>query len=879
MSTPYVLSLTDAKAVDLSSSGGKGASLARLARAGLPVPGGYVVTTAAYRTFVEANDLQGQVEAHIAELREARRPSTLEAASAAIHALFDAGEIPAEIEKAIVQAYTALGDGPAVAVRSSATAEDLPELSFAGQQETFLNVRGAQAVVAAVKRCWASLWTARAIDYRLRHNVPQDAVDLAVVVQRLVVAEVAGIMFTANPVNNDAEEVVINAAWGLGEAIVAGIVSPDTIIADKGSGTVKHVEIADKDRMTVPTAAGTETRPVATQKRRARALDDAQVAELVALGRQIEEFYGTPQDIEWCWAEGEFTIVQSRPITTLRAPVEARTAEVPPPEIWEVPNRRAKYMRNNIVELIPDPMTPLFGTLGRRVINRRMNAWLADFLGKPGLMPDELIIKIHGYAYYNGDFGTKEILQILLNSVGIMKRMFTGMEARWRKADATYQTAVSRYKDERAPVQSSDKALSVTTEVLDAAINDYAALVSGLIPAAWISEGLFTLIYKALIKRRQDPPAATFLLGFDSVPILGEKSLYDLAKWAVEQPGLAQYLREAPAADIAERRAPPAGVPDASWQEWLSRFDAYLDAYGGMIYDLDFAKPTPADDPTSLIRTLKLFLKGGGTDPYARQKAAAKRRDAETEAVLGRIGGLRRKLFETHLARAQGYAPKREDGLATLGLGYPLIRRQLLGIGERLVAAGAVAKADDVFWLKEDELRAALSAVDQGVPPASRVDEVAYRRALWQARKRVTPPMSLPMPPKFIRKLFPALGGVSRKTHELVLRGTPCSPGTVTAPARVLENPADFDTMEPGDVLVAGITTPAWTPLFAMASAVVTDVGGPLSHGSIVAREYGIPAVLGTGNATRRLKTGDRVRVDGSAGTVEILSDAQSRAG
>jgi pyruvate,water dikinase len=246
--------------------------------------------------------------------------------------------------------------------------------------------------------------------------------------------------------------------------------------------------------------------------------------------------------------------------------------------------------------------------------------------------------------------------------------------------------------------------------------------------------------------------------------------------------------------------------------------------------------------------------------------------------MLSRLKGLRRRLFRSTLARAQKYAPRREDGLADIGLGYPLLRRMLLEVGRRLVEAGVVKERDDIFWLVEDELSQAARAQARGEPIESLTDSVTERKALWRARKRVTPPVSLPLPPRWLRRMLPAQFGVEadRVEHATsgIIKGIPCSAGRVTAPARVLHGPEDFDHMAPGEILVAAITTPAWTPLFALATGIVTDVGGPLSHGSIVAREYNIPAVLGTGVATRRIVSGQTITVDGGQGTVKILHEA-----
>src|SRR5205823_11804 len=303
---PLVLALDDASAT-LEQVGGKGASLARMAAAGLPVPPGFHITTAAYRHFVTENGLQEQILAAVSGISAvtADHPAALEEASRQIGRLFENGVMPDAIAGAIRQAYTELGgDDLPVAVRSSATAEDLPEMSFAGQQETYLNMHGAAMALDAVKRCWASLWTARAIGYRARHNIAQEDVSLAVVVQELVPADAAGILFTANPLTGARDQVLINAAWGLGEAIVGGQVTPDTVLVDKASKVITKQEIAEKDVMTARTPEGTHEEPVPAERRSRAVLSRAQAAELARVGVQIEDLYGQPMDIEWALHDG-----------------------------------------------------------------------------------------------------------------------------------------------------------------------------------------------------------------------------------------------------------------------------------------------------------------------------------------------------------------------------------------------------------------------------------------------------------------------------------------------------------------------------------------------------------------------------------------------
>ncbi len=384
--------------------------------------------------------------------------------------------------------------------------------------------------------------------------------------------------------------------------------------------------------------------------------------------------------------------------------------------------------------------------------------------------------------------------------------------------------------------------------------------------------------YKRLAKRSGDPPALTFLLGFDSAPIQAEKSLYDLAAWARAQSGLAGYLTRAAGADIAAAylsAAAPAPIADLDgWREFCRRFAEHLDHFGHAVYDLDFAKGLSADEPAPLVETLKYFLTGQARSPYERQSTAAAAREQATHSLLSRLKRLRLRLFRRLVKWAQRYAPLREDALADVGLGWPLLRRILREVGRRLVAAGSIAERDDVFWLKLDEAEGAARALDanQSAPDYHRV--VAERRATWERERAVTPPVTLPIKggTRFLgidfSNMMPARTGQAAGD---TIQGIGASPGRVTGVARVIHGPGEFDQMRQGDILVAKITTPAWTPLFVLAAGVVTDVGGPLSHSSIVAREYHIPAVLGTGVATERIRSGQRITVDGDAGVVKMV--------
>ncbi len=840
-----IRSFEELTAEQQSHAGGKGGALARLYQADYPVPDGFVILPTAFVDDELTPEAWTQVQVYLNRLRgtdgdaDTLRPM-------------------------------------AFAVRSSAMSEDSAQASFAGEFETVLNVHTDEEIRQAIHTVYHSRQSERVRAYsQAKGMMPTQAGgmhEVAVVVQQLVHAESSGVLFTAHPVTGQRDQAMISASWGLGEAIVGGMVTPDTLIVDKATGRVLTRETADKQVMTVRLGSGTEEQPVPETRRHAPVLSDGEAAELVRLGARIETLCARPMDIEWAIAEGKLYLLQARPITALPEP------EPPVPTEWKLPKGSYVAMRNNIVELMADPLTPLFGTLGLSAVNTSLNRQLTQFFGRPGIMPGEIIVTVNEYAYYNGSIKAGQMARILLGSVGIMKRMFTGAVERWTDAGRPrYIATVERWQAQRWRELSATEILSAVRELSEAAIDAYMALVSGVLPAAWISEALFTITYGKLIKRRDDPTAPTYLLGFNSIPIQAEKELYDLAEWVRAHAELAAYLTDTPTAQLAAQLGngeTPPGVDADDWSEWQSRFQAHLQQYGHTIYNLDFSTPVPADDPAPLLEMAKLFISGQGVNPHTRQQAAAERREQATQAMLARLKGLRLKLFRKFIAPAQRYAPLREDGLTDVGLSYPLLRQMLREIGRRFAEGGMIEEPDDIFWLTQDKVEQAVARLDRGETLDRLSAAIPKRKAICRAARRVTPPLMLPQMKFFGIDIGELKARKGRGRKDDTFKGVAASPGRVTAPARVLNDPEDFSQMMHGDVLVAAITTPAWTPLFAMASAIVTDVGGPLSHGSIVAREYGIPAVLGTGVATRRIRSGQMIAVDGGQGIVEILREA-----
>jgi pyruvate,water dikinase len=846
----FILPLSDPSA-GLLQVGGKGASLACLAAAGLPVLPGFHIITAAYRRFVAVHELQEQILSAVCAVTP-DQPAAHEEASNRIGQLFAQCAIPDELAREIRQAYAGLGEGDVpVAVRSSATAEDLPGASFAGQQETYLNMRGEAMVLDAVKRCWASLWTSRAIAYRARRGIKSDSVALAVVVQKLVLADSAGIMFTVNPVNGKRDEIVINAAWGLGEAIVGGAVTPDTVTVHKLKGRVIRRETAEKQVMTIRTENGTEEQPVPNSMKNKAALSDKQAAELARYGSRIEELYGVPVDIEWTLKDGTFAIIQARPITALPEP----------PLEWKSPYLKPLLMRGSSTDLMPDAVSPLFATLGMQIATQVYMGMYAQVMGLGG--EDVPIFEVlNGYIYLCFVNGSRmgKYFSVHIATGG---KMFQFGKVRAKEVQTKCEAMVTRWQRIDLDTVKASALLAGARELFETSAEYLTVSVARPLPMSNLSELEFSMFYNTLIKRKADPVAATFLLGLESMPLRAEKALFDLAQWAQTQPELASYLQVAPAQAVwAALQADPIPAPLSA--KFVARFAAYQAEFGHITYDLDFMNPVPADYPIPTLDTLKLYLSDRGNNPYTRQGAQERSRQQAEQAITLRIGPLRGKWFQKLLTSAQECATGREDAIANIGLPYPQLRRLLRELGQRLAAGGAISQPEDIYWLEAKEVDALAAALEKDEPLTSHATSVETRKAYWQRARKATPPPVLPENSWLSKMMAP------KKFPSHLLKGKGTSAGQVTAPACVLRSPEDFGLMNPGDVIVAVATTPAWTPLFAMASAVVTDLGGALSHSSIVAREYGIPAVMGTGVATRRIQNGQLITVDGSAGTVTL---------
>lgn len=837
MITALTLPLTSREG-DVRLLGGKGESLARLTAAGFPVPEGFCVTTAAYQAFVG--------ERNVAAIAE--DPDD-------IARWFLQQPLPAELAEEILTAYADLG-APAVAVRSSATAEDSSAASFAGQLESVLNVSGDDALLTAVRRCWASLWTARAMAYRARHHVADDDMAVAVVVQRLVLADAAGIMFTADPVTGSTDTLQINAGWGLGEAVVSGETTPDTFRVDAATTRVVGRTVANKPSMTVRTPTGTTTRDVPLRARRRPSLTERQAERLARIGLDIAALYETPVDVEWCRVGNRLFVVQARPITT---------GGCAKPDPWnDSLTADALWTSTNVGEAIPEVLTPA--------------AWSLVEIFLAGAMATSAIPGYLGYGRIGG--------RLYLN-LTVMYGLAQALGVSQRRVRALTEDVFGRIPEDVPvpPLKASRLGVlrattPVALRVLRRARRDIKRLPSFVAqhPAACAR-------LRATIARVDDPAELTRLWREEVRPGLDEASwMLSAATRSSGRSLVTTQQRLRTMVGDADANAILSGLGGAGGE--LASMDlmrGVADVAAGTItrddfnqsyghrgpHEFEIATPRSGEDPQWLDEQLSQRSSPGAD--YRARLAAQERARQAAWARLRQSHPREAARMQRRVAKWAQIARDRESARSEVVRYFWVLRAFAMRAGELTGMGG------DVFFLDAKQISAVLDGA-----PVDRAALAAARRAYESYRGLPTyPPLILGPFDPFRWAADPDRrtdiygvdidGAPSDRVH-----GFPGSAGVVEGTVRVLRDASEGAELQPGDVLVTTTTNVGWTPLFPRAGAVVTDVGAPLSHAAIVARELGIPAVVGCGNATALLRTGDRVRVDGSAGVVERLSDGPS---
>ena len=527
-------------------------------------------------------------------------------------------------------------------------------------------------------------------------------------------------------------------------------------------------------------------------------------------------------------------------------------------------------MRASAADLMPKPLSPLFVTLGIPAQVEQMQPLAKRLTGSEPVLADDYFTSINRYAYLNAYIPPKGWWWVLTGLLPMYPKMFSKLVPLWRnELLPEYQALVASKQVLLADHMSPSELWCEVRALVNAAAYYISGLMFATMGASAGSEGLLTNVYNKLAKQPGDPDATTLLMGWDNIPMRAGKSLYELAKWAGGDEALKKFILETSSQELAAQLSEPEAVPIALFPAFAECFRAHIEKFGHIVFQLDFAEPLPRDHPELLLENIKMYLHGEGHDPYERQKTSEEKRIQTTKTMLERLRGLKRLVFRFALNWGQSMAAVREDALAEIGLAYPKIRELLHELGSRLVKAGTIQQADDVYWLEKDDIETCVLKLEQNHRLEDLTRQVASRKAFNERVAQMTPPPMIPLKKRVMGvKADVFLAQTQESQTGQVLKGVATSAGRVTAPACVIDGSEDFDQMRPGDVLVAGTTTPAWTPLFAMASAVVTDIGGPLSHGSIVAREYGIPAVMGTGVATRRIQTGETITVDGTKGEV-----------
>jgi phosphoenolpyruvate synthase/pyruvate phosphate dikinase len=533
---------------------------------------------------------------------------------------------------------------------------------------------------------------------------------------------------------------------------------------------------------------------------------------------------------------------------------------------WNLPTPKMILARGSLCEHLPNPVSPLFGTLGLRMVNIPTAEIGVQALGLGG--GDYQYRALNGYVYLGVVFGLKETLGMMKFAATQMRNMLQKSRKYWQAAREELVAVIAKWDGKNAQSLAPSELLEGARELMTAAGKYYTVIQASTLPGATSSEMVFSRIYK-MVSRKDEPKAETLLFGLETVPLRAEKSLFNLGMWIREYPALRDFTLHTPTKELVtelQADSKPEALSAEDWSDFKSRLEKHLVEFGHTSYEFDFMDPTPAETPEVILDVVKMYVEGKGSDPYTRQREANEKREQTLMKIHSRFKLIPNRWFDKVLKWAIDSGPMREDSLTDLGMGHTTIRRLLGELGKRFVSNGAIENADDIYWLVEDEVNELASMLEQSEKLPDYSGRIPERKTTWHAQIKLAPPAMLPATSLWAK----AIPWARENESASVIKGLGASAGKVTAKACVMFGPEDFCKMKLGNVLVAVTTTPAWTPLFTMASAVVTDIGGPLSHSSIVAREYGIPAVLATGIGTRRIQDGQTVTVDGSAGTVKL---------
>jgi rifampicin phosphotransferase len=867
----YVLDLQEIDQAQLAVAGGKGARLGELSRIeGIRVPPGFCVTTDAFRRILAAvPSIQLRLD-QLADLDPADR-DTLRALSAELRQAIEVVVIPDDLATAITSALARLGDEAACAVRSSATAEDLPTASFAGQQDTYLNVTGPAAILWHVRRCWASLFTERAVTYRGRNGIDHRRVQMAVVVQRMVFPEAAGVLFTADPVTSNRKVSAVEASFGLGEALVSGLVNPDAYQVRDGAviaRTIGAKQLAVEPRPD----GGTQEQPVDPARQQLPALTDEQAVRLADLGRRIEAHFGHPQDIEWCLAGGDFQIVQSRPITTL----------FPIPAAGDDGNH--VYVSVGHQQMMTDPMKPLGISVWQLTALRpmyeaggRLFVDVTRQLAAPASRT--ALLEVIG----RGDPLIRDALQTVLDR-GDFITSLPGPEPAVPAASGPAPAAPAPAPIETDPaivaglIEHSQESIAALKRdiqaksgpaLVDFILADFQELkrlladprshqvfMSAMEASWWLNERL-----QAWLGETNTADTLTLSVPDNVTSEMG-LALLDVADVIRPHPQVVAFLEQAGNEDFLDELATVTGGREAR-----AAIEAFLATYGmRCLGEIDITRPRWSERPGTLAPVLLADIRnlepGAGARRFEQGRRAALAKEQDVLTRLRALPDGERKAAETKrkIDRVRTFIGYREYPKYVIVSRYFVYKQALLAEAGRLVQAGVLRDREDIFYLTLPEFA--------GVVRAQHMDHqvIRHRRDAFASYQALTPPRVLTSDGE-------AVAGAYRRADVPAgaLAGLPVSSGIIEGRARVVTDMASAD-LAPGDILVTAHTDPGWSPLFVAIAGLVTEVGGLMTHGAVIAREYGLPAVVGVQEATRLIRDGQRIRVNGTRGYVEILA-------
>lgn len=858
-----VLSFQEMEPTQLLHVGGKGLNLGELSKIqGIHVPEGFSVTTVGFQRATEQNETYHALLRQLTKLKPEDRDQIGEISRKIRQVLLEVA-IPSDVAKAVTQYHSRFGEDHAYAVRSSATAEDLPHASFAGQQDTYLNIIGKEAILEHISKCWASLFSERAVIYRMKNGFEHSEIYISVIIQRMVSPQVSGILFTADPVSSNRKVISIDAGFGLGEAFVSGLVSADNYKVKDGNIIEKRVA-SKKLAIHGANGGGTETHSIHPDKQVAAALTDEQIVQLARLGRQIEAHFGCPQDIEWCLEGGSFYIVQSRPITTL----------FPIPEAADGGNR--VYLSVGHQQMMTDAMKPLglsfyllttpapmrvaggrlFVDCTPRLASLANRQTFIDSLGKSEpLIKDALttIIEREGFLRTVDDEVTPASNQAGVDPIDsdpsivaeLIKRSETSIEELKQtiqmKSGSELFDFISEDIQELKKILFDPQSSRVIMVAMDASF--------------WVNDHMYEWLGEKNVAdtlSQSVPNNITSEMGLD---------LMDVADVLRPYPEVIDLLRHVEEDSFLDELVKVDGG-----QEARGAIDAFLTKYGMRCSgEIDVSKARWSEKPEALIpmilTNIKNFELHASKRKFEEGRLEAIHKERELLERLKSLPDGEQKVRETKrridiIRNFSGYREYPKYGMINR---YFVYKQALLKEAEQLVQKNILHEKEDIFYLTFEELREVVRTHEL------EADLIRKRKDEYTLYEKLTPPRVITSDGEIIT------GEYKRENLPAgAIVGLAVSSGVIEGRARVIINMDEAD-LEDGDILITTFTDPSWTPLFVSIKGLVTEVGGLMTHGAVIAREYGLPAVVGVENATKRIKDGQRIRVNGTEGYIELL--------